>query len=473
MNGQEYRNKINSRIDNPYTKILTNILSKMNNTQLNICASIATNYYSDIYHVGADKSMSVIAQTILEGNNPQTLIGLNYADMVEEYNNIKTSSIVNKLNEKDNIIKNINNIIKENNFGLSNSFFIQNNNINIEKMPIQGWKFHVSAFSLKDYENLCKIVIPEFNYLGIQFKVVRPEKFEEQLVSKQAGKAITVYFNDKFDINKFSDKLKHTLFQENSVKVNGDIHIDGRVYGRYGRFYPQKSKESFITDSYGKVFYDAKKTGDYAPDFIKSNSINKILSFNHDSFEKFIKTNDYKTYLQEKYTMTKCDSINHCYIAFKYNIQDENEIKSILNNNSVDKFSQSFIADTENGKYLMIHKSALDIIKEFSLNYIELHRPEWDIKTVDYIIPNSAANAIKENVKDNYGLEIFNTIDGTTIARCDTVFNQEYVETITNKLKIPMVLYDKNNEFKIQHNLNEIYDKKEFVPICNFNDIEH
>lgn len=45
MNGQEYRNKINSRIDNPYTKILTNILSKMNNTQLNICASIATNYY--------------------------------------------------------------------------------------------------------------------------------------------------------------------------------------------------------------------------------------------------------------------------------------------------------------------------------------------------------------------------------------------------------------------------------------------
>lgn len=460
MMGQKYKNNIYSHIDNPYSEILNNILSNMNEDQLNFCATIATNYYSNIPHISADKSMSVIAQTILEGNNPQSLIGLDYANMIKEYNNIKTSSISKKINEKDDVIKRINDIINENNFGLSNSVFIQNNNVDLEKMPMQGWKFHISASSLEDYEKLCTVAIPEFNRLGIQFKVTRPERIEEQLVSRQAGKAITVYFSDKFEINNFSDKLKHILFEENSVKVNGDMHVKGRVYGRYGRFRPKNTKESFITDSRGQIYFDSKKYNEYMPNFIKLNSINDIFYFNHNSIEKYLMTNDYKTYLQEKFTMTECDSMNHCYVAFEYDLQDEEYIKNILSASSNDKYSQSFIADTENGKFLMIHKSSLEMLHEFSLCNIDLRRPKWDIKTIDYIIPNLAFDVVQKNLGENYGIDVFYSVDGNAIVKCDTVFNQEFYEAITNELNVPMVLYDERSKLTIQEKLNDIYENE-------------
>ena len=360
--------------------------------------------------------------------------------------------------------------------GITDNFFYQTYQIgvsheqNTNEIPVQGYKFHISAQTLQDYERLLTSIVPEFVQKGVMFKVVDANSFEQQMRSVQAGKAITVYPSAGFDFNNFSDTVKSVL-GEQGFQVSGDENIYGRIYARYGRF----EKGSVITTPDGELLYDPKTQGQSRPPFEYDTQQSDILTFFSRSYQKLQNSiqngvPDYKTYFQEKYTMTECDGRHHAYIAF--NIPDGQKvfIKQAVRNKENYPNQQSFIKNVNGIDTIFVHKSELgmfchDMQQNLHLkmfmgeNHYDtvLSRPEWDIKQETMLIPNASYDMAKNNLSQFINTNVFQA-NGKCYLKCDTCFVKE-IQQECDKLGIPYQEYNAKQEKKIQKQLDKAYEK--------------
>jgi hypothetical protein len=474
-----------------YLSEFAKVLQTLPAEKLEYCAEIAAKNFSlenGNFDISESKVMTLIARTIAQNKNPESLININYSDAIRINRNAlpdlylpakdapqKSESDYPKSGVIDFSFKNIRSseeicahiyeLIDNNNPGASNSMFCQSKNVRMEDMPMQGWKFHISASSLADYERLCEVAIPEFTKAGVAFKVVRPDKFQHQMDSAQIGKAITIYPTENFDIKIFSPKLRSMLLDSRGVDPVGDKNIAGRIYARYGRFMPSNTQSHHITDAYGNVSLDPKAHRKSEPDFLTKSSSEDILSFYSKSKEKYLLSNDFKTYLQEKKTMLECDGKNHCYICMEVKPMDYPKIQGILSdrNNSDgelnSKYTLSLLTKVDNKDCLMIHKSEFgDILSALSEKSINFNRCDWDIRNNYYIIPDKAFDNLSERFNGLYGVELYKTTGDVGILQCDTVFNKEILE-ICREENVPVVEWEVNSVDNLHYSVNSMYEQ--------------
>ena len=333
----------------------------------------------------------------------------------------------------------------EENQGLQNSFFAQTANLKQEELPLQGWKFHISASDISDYYNLYSIVVPELDKLGVAFKTVKPEKFQQQLNSAQLGKALTIYPGPGFDINKLSEKAKSFLLSDSREHIvpNGDMKIQGRIFARYGRF-KKSLGEEFITSPEGQIEYDPKVYRQHKPQFMTNDTPDSILGFYSNIENKFNQTGDRKTYMQEYYTMSESDGKSHSYIMYEINPKDATAISSLLTLNHDPCSLSSVVKGIGDDKtYLMVHQTAISGIRSFmekavNQGVMEFKRPAWDIKINSYEIMPSQANlaqSIAQRVSNDYGkdfLKLTQTKNGTFIIKCDSSIENVFFDYCRN-----------------------------------------
>lgn len=375
-----------------------------------------------------------------------------------------------KSKELSNVIQNIihSDIVNENE-GITDGFFYQTYNknlsheMNTNDLPIQGYKFHISATDIVDYARLLSVVAPEFKRLGIMFKVVDENSFARQMQTEQAGKAITVYPSPYFDFNNFSNEVK-SILSEQSIDVNGDEALFGRIYARYGRF----EKGHYITTPDGQIIQDPKYDGRQSrPPFEYKKSPEEILTFYSKIANKFRQTEaignpDYKTYFQEQFTMTECDGKNHSYIAFNLNSKTKDFTKNLIKNSDLFPYHQSFVKNISGDfETVFIHKAEfaqfLECIKSYNIDFGDFIRPDWDIKNNTFILPTSMYETAQQNLSQYYNTSVFQ-YNGITYLSCDTCFTQEVLSEC-DKLGIKYAEYD-NNYRKTQKELDKQYETK-------------
>ena len=199
--------------------------------------------------------------------------------------------------------------------GLQNQVFAQTANLDMDKLPIQGWKFHISAENINDYHALYSIVVPELDKLGVAFKTVKPEQFMNQLASEQTGKALTIYPGPGFDLAKLSQEARDFLtlppnmqktrsFEDRLdsgatqmlapnagkyITPKGDTQIQGRIFARYGRF-KKSHGDPNITSPDGKTELDPKSYRLHKPQFGIDDSPKGILYFYSEAEKRFQQT---------------------------------------------------------------------------------------------------------------------------------------------------------------------------------------
>jgi hypothetical protein len=482
MNGIEFKESIealSSMYNDVYLSFLAKNLQTLSAEKLDYCAEIASENYCffNNFNISESKIMTLIVKTVAQDKDPNSLIDMTYADAIRidkntlpdlhisdtppQQNNLTKEIDLSFKPERsqDEICENIFNIMDKNNPGILSDFFYQSGNVNPNEVPIQGWKFHISASSLEDYERLCEVAIPELTDLGIAFKIVRPDKFQEQMDSQQIGKSITIYPTESFDTKNFSPELRSALFDTESVEPLGDKKMAGRVYARYGRFQASNTDVLSITDSYGNISPDPKTYKKPEPDFLAKKSPENILGFYSMSKEKYLKTNDFKTYLQEKNTMLECDGKNHCYVAVKMNAEDYSKIYRIITNPGNTNCPQSFITQVNNEYCLMVHKSEFDkMYIGLNSQNIEFERFDWDLKNNYYVVPDKAFKALSEIFEGQYGVEIYKTVDNVAILQCDTVFNKEILESCRDH-NIPVTEWDADRANDLQYSVDVMYEQ--------------
>lgn len=436
MTLNEFTNTLNNSKDGIYIRELISEIDKMSPKHLEILAE----RYAPTYLCTSEplqdfmfKPLTLIAKSLNAGRDEQFIDALSQTD----YPNAVRLSEIRSIQDKY-VIHTENNFDKR---GLQNSTFAQTANLTIKNLPLQGWKFHISARNINDYYNLCKIAIPELDHLGVAFKMVKPEAFQHQMESEQIGKAITIYPSPAFDINKFSPQLKNMLLQDapDHVIPNGDTQIQGRIFARYGRFRPARGFQ-YISSPNGQVQFDPKSQRLPKPDFISKSSPEDILSFYSYIENKFQQTGDTKTYMQEYFTMAECDGKSHAYITLTVDTNKAHLMQGIINND--DPYSLSFVANNPNNKnesFVFIHQTKVGDVKnimEYAKNmyHIELRRPEWDIKENYYAIDPKqleVAKQIVQGMAQIHGQDYIKLVKlkGTYAVKCDSVLDSAFTET--------------------------------------------
>lgn len=456
--------------NNPYIDGLYYQLESMNQEEKEWFAQIIAPHYTNL-NGNIDLNNAKTMEKLLFLNNRDiditNLIGMDFQNIVNiermgglQFKNnqtiIESPPIQKPLTEQEQIDA-LNNIIKSNmTGGLENEVFVQSPNIsNVNTLPVQGWKFHISANSLEDYLHLCEIAIPEFQRLGIEFKVVKPEQFNMQMNSSQRGKAITVYATPQFNFNNLSPKLQ-SILSENSIEANNDMHIQGRINARYGRIRPtpimytqdgSTKMESYITNPYGQIDVDPKIKGLFVADFVNSNSVDSILNFYNNALQKLNETGDFKTYMQERYTMTECDAKSHSYMCIEIPAQQKDKAKELFYDANNNAFGMSMVCEPDKTAIdnnqtitLMLHKTDLpQAFYMLSNNGIVPQRPDWDIKyTYHEIAPGQKENALllAKQLNEKYNMRAVSVVEVSTnkfVLKCDTVFNQETLDLCTER----------------------------------------
>lgn len=461
----------------PYIDGLYYKLDQMNLEQRQFFAQEIAPKYMNLdgtLNLNQSKSMERLAMLTLKGLDARGLAGMEYQNIIQaerigaippvnfqpylqqvidEATNVQQPNVqpvVQPERSKQDMINNINNLINQYVSGASNRTFCQSTNVTVNSLANQGWKFHISVDSLEEYEKLCEVAIPEFQQLGVKFKVVRPELLEDFNESTQQGKAFTIYPDPSFSFKNFSPQLQSLLCQDSEIKPLDDMQIAGKIFARYGRFRGAPIKESYITRPDSNIDRDPKAYHGIMPKFFTSRDTNKILNFYDNALEKFNKTGDFKTYMQEYYTMAECDGKSHSYmcveipannidmanalLSISHKTQDESgkEVTYAPNN----KFGLSFVCTaTEDVARVMIHKS--DIPQAFytlANNSILAQRPEWDVKyTYHEIAPGQEKNAVglAQEMNAKYNMQAISVVEvenGKFALKCDSVFNREALD---------------------------------------------
>lgn len=155
----------------------------------------------------------------------------------------------------------------------------------INELPLQGWKFHVSAKP----ETMLKIgkdLLPELQKRGIPHKVV--SNFDGYLAragkegKSQQGKFITVYPRNEEEAVEYGKMLKKIMSEkgytrDDFLNIPNEMELAPGLYGRYGRLVGGDLKdangnvirgsENMILDPNGNAVPDPR--GDVLPSFIK------------------------------------------------------------------------------------------------------------------------------------------------------------------------------------------------------------
>jgi hypothetical protein len=230
MTKQEVLREIdNASSMSPYAASLRDALANMKTHQLDyFCEQVAPYYLrgdgKDSYGM-MYKDMEYMSRAVARDKDVSSILGVDYrqiGSMVESLPALQMNQSITFQEKSDaERISNINQLIDKYvthvdgpNIGLSNKTFCQSANVNPTELPVQGWKFHISANNLQDYEHLMEKLCPEFDALGVAFKVVRPEQLDAQTASSQIGKAITIYPTPAFDFNRLSPQLQSMLSQD-------------------------------------------------------------------------------------------------------------------------------------------------------------------------------------------------------------------------------------------------------------------
>lgn len=274
--------------------------------------------------------------------------------------------------------------------------------INPDRIPFQGWKLHISAASLQDYENLLKSLCPDFDKLGVQYKVTKPELLYAQMQSEQVGKAITVYMTPSFNYAALSQASKDILNTE-AIEVPHEHKFGGRIYARYGVF----REGNVLLSPEGRLYNDPRQKW-ASVEFVKQNPTwDDIGDFYNKAKEVYHATGNYKDYIEEVMLGVgtyQCennqswDSRRHNFIALEFQPQDKDVIKSVLRAYG-DEFC-GVIEVQQNFQLAMVHNTKIDsVLKELNNRGIACSRPDWDRTYNISIVPAQALNDMQQAVQ--------------------------------------------------------------------------
>ena len=352
------------------------------------------------------RTLKCLADAVALNKNEQ------YIDKIAKPNNIPyVARLIVAENIKDKVLKDN---------GVANNYFVQSGNTKISKMPMQGFKLHISADNMEQLFDIYSVVIPELQEKGVFYKMIHPELLDEMNTSQQIGKVVTIYMNSDA-LNEISEDARKIMFDRlTETKPVGDTQLSGATFVRFGRF-TGSAQGSFITNPDGSVEYDPKTYRKSHSSFIneKDLTFDNVINFYKNIQEELSETKDLKSYYQSYYTMAKSDGKNYAYMTFEMDKKKADVINVILNcknigskpdekhfssalqpkNDSIDQYGLSFVVDHptfENKSLVFIHQSTIpklniikDMAKQRNLEEIDFFRPKWDMKQNFYTINKS------------------------------------------------------------------------------------
>lgn len=473
MSKKYYAQNIKNAIANnePYAAELWSIIeSKMNSNQIDHFLDVVAPYYMNGEGVQRNgfidyKTMEYMARAIQQNKDVSKILGIDFRQIssvlqtlpeiaplpipTHSQQNVQQEQQINQqeqkyydpiLGYKESIIQDMEKLVNEKVLrigetmqGARSDWYCQSANVDFDEMPTQGWKIHIAAKDLEDYKHLLETAIPEFESLGIAYKITRPNMFEEQQKNDQIGKDITIYPTFALNINNFSPKLQQMLFERIDVSPKGDVNICGRSNARYGTF--RGNKGETIAPN-GARYLDGRHLS-YKPDYVKEDP-SKIFTFYSDCVQRYNMTGDYKTYLQEAALMTQGDGRSNAFVTIDINNADRTMVEDVL---SRDPAKASFVYKHAGCLFAMIHNDyagqALTMLDRDGVNYV---RPEWDFRYNLYqIAPQDVNNAIFFVENYNNSLTSGNSIncplmqmtylaDGNMAIQVDTSLNRQFEE---------------------------------------------
>lgn len=319
--------------------------------------------------------------------------------------------------------------------------------IDPDRIPLQGWKFHVSVRDLADYENVLKKLLPKLEEQGIQYKVLNPAYLQGQLQSAQKGKAITIYPTPGCDLRKlfYKNPLSATqrLMNQDAVDIYNEQKIQGRVFARFGEL--RGGTNHSLLDPQGILTTEVRGQA-VKPDFVSTEpSIADITNFYTQSVNRAGQTRNYKDFIEETFLGThtwgcaenpEWDSRRHNFITINFPHEQYDRVKAILENNG-QGFSRMF--KTPDAEYGMIRNTdANRILTALEREGIPYNRPEWDkMYNVTVIHPDDRyimESAVAQHAALNgqhYGLtpmEMYELPNGMLAVKYDTVQDKDFFE---------------------------------------------
>lgn len=462
----------------PYATYLSDAVGRMNPNQLAYFCDHVAPYYMEGpgKNSMACKDMEYMARAVLQDKDVRSVLGINYRELNSRLNGLPSiqpqqtysyeQSQAQRYEQRtaarseQEIFANINTMINryvwhthtggDTHVNKTDKFYAQSANVVHHDLPTQGWKFHISARDLADYERLLSVALPEFDKLGVSYKVTKPESFEEHHSKSQAYKDITIYPTPSFDINNFSPELRSVLLDEQSPMPGEDALIQGRIGARYGKFRGEAgaSKESLgiLSAPDGKLVADTRGVS-FKPDFVSEMYPQEILGFYSDCARRYQETGDFKRYLQEAATMTKSDGRSNSYMTLEVIPGYEKQLQSVV---SRDPQSMSIIYNCGGKSYALVHNDyasqAVDVMRQMGLR-ADYFRPEWDKRFDIYQIhPNDINKSVAMVNAYNVGRDLENGApemsymyldDGSFAIKVDTTLNRDFCEQcIENQIRV-------------------------------------
>lgn len=353
-----------------------------------------------------------------------------------------------------------------------NRYFIQTAGVDENTIPKQGWKIHISASNMEDYAQLLEKALPEFQKLGMAYKVVRPEQFDDFNQSAQQGKAITIYPTKAFNMSHVSPELKSFLQSPSEIAPIGDGQLgNSRMFTRYGNF-RGKSSELLIPGT-SRSAHDTRHTAiapSWLGDFNQMNP-NDIVNINSRIMDRYSESLDFKSYIANMVTMTitDYDTHKHDYIALQISKQDADTVDYLLKN---DPTKQSIVYNTGKNTYALITaESSPEMIKALNNFRIKYERPEWDKRSSVYLIePKDVPgiiNAINKHNSQQPDAEIGMINFGYTnnnepYVKVDTSFDRQFIDMcIANQTHVKEIYSNlTNRDLDRTPKLNQNYQRE-------------
>lgn len=117
----------------------------------------------------------------------------------------------------------------------------------VQNQPLQGWKLHVGVRNARDFYEAARVLVPEFIRLRISFKIVNVNKYtkdkhadyykDKKASGNFIGKEFTIYPDENFNYEKFSDEAKAILTKPLTRRAATDKSFENsRLTARFGGF---------------------------------------------------------------------------------------------------------------------------------------------------------------------------------------------------------------------------------------------
>lgn len=156
---------------------------------------------------------------------------------------------------------------------INNGYWWQHMGTNADELPLQGWKFHVSA-KPENMAQIAKDVLPELRRLNIPHKVVGDfQRYAQSAgtTSSQQGKFITVYPRNPEEAQQYGKILKE-IIQRRGYKSDDFLNIPNEhefapgIFGRYGRHVGGNLKRADGSEIFGTDNHILMPNGEIMPD---------------------------------------------------------------------------------------------------------------------------------------------------------------------------------------------------------------